>query len=135
MEEPSLPKLSIKASPSHIRVAEMLAEQVKNEYQEFLLRERAGTLTPRYAEICSYCKNSFVKDEMLLVHHRQLCSGTYVKDHYYCTEECQAKGELTIMRKAEEDDERRRLFKYRNVARKWLNSVLASLAPNTITWR
>jgi hypothetical protein len=128
MEAPSSPKLRIKASPSHIRVAQLLEEQVKKEYEEFLMRERAGTLTPRPTELCSNCKNEFVKGEMVLVQHRQLSSGVSVKDHYYCTEECQAKGELNIMRKAEEDDERRRIFKYRSVASKWFNTVLASLA-------
>jgi hypothetical protein len=123
----SAPILTIKASPSHIRVAEMLAEQVKKEYDEFLIRERAGTLTPRVTEVCSNCKNEFIKDEMACVKHRQLCSGVDVRDHYYCTEECQSKGELTVMRKAEEDDERRRLFKYRQIAGGWFTSMLTSL--------
>ena len=128
MEAPSSPKLRIKASPSHIRVAQLLEEQVKREYEEFLVRERAGTLTPRPVEVCSHCKNEFVKDEMVLVQHRQLSSGVQVRHHYYCTDECQAKGELSIMRKAEEDDERRRVFKYKNIAGKWFNTVLATLA-------
>lgn len=128
MEAQSSPKLRIKVSPSHIRVAELLEEQVKKEYEEFLVRERAGTLTPRPTEVCSNCKNTFIKSEMVLLQHRHLCSGVSVQDHYYCTEECQAKGELSIMRKAEEGDERRRLFKYRNMAGRWINNVLASLA-------
>jgi len=128
MEEQSTPLiLSIKASPSHIRVAEMLAEQVKKEYDEFIARERAGTLTPRVMGVCSNCKNEFVRDEMLCVNNREVCSGIQVREHYYCTEECQSKGELTVMRKAEEDDERRRMLKVRNIAGSWFASVLTLL--------
>jgi hypothetical protein len=128
MEEQSTPLiLSIKASPSHIRVAEMLAEQVKKEYDEFIARERAGTLTPRVMGVCSNCKNEFVRDEMLCVKNREVCSGIQVREHYYCTEECQSKGELTVMRKAEEDDERRRMLKVRNIAGSWFASVLTLL--------
>lgn len=115
MEEPFFQSLTIKVSPSHVRIAEALAEQVKKEYEEFLVRERAGTLTPRVMEACYNCKNHFVKNEMVLVPPRQLWSGVQVKEHYYCTGDCQEKGELRMMRKAEEDDERRRLFKFRNI--------------------
>jgi hypothetical protein len=118
MEELSLQSLTIKVSPSHIRVAETLAEQVKKEYEEFLARERAGTLTPRITESCYNCKNDFVKDQMLFVPKRQLWSGVEVKEHYYCTVECQEKNELKIMRKAEEEDERKRLFKFRYIFNK-----------------
>lgn len=126
-EQSSPPILSIKASPSHIRIAEMLAEQVKKEYDDFIARERAGTLTPRVMGVCSNCKNEFVRDEMLCVKNRELCTGTQVHDHYYCTEECQTKGELAVMRKAEEDDERRRVARVRNIARGWFASMFTLL--------
>jgi hypothetical protein len=128
MEEPSSPILRIKASPSHIRVAELLAEQVQKEYQEFLVRERAGTLTPRTTETCFTCKNQFIQSEMLMSERRRLCTGVHMESRYYCTEECQTKGELAIMRKAEEEDERRRLFKFRSLNGRWLISMLNSLS-------
>jgi hypothetical protein len=130
METESSPKLSIKVSPSHQRIAEALAEQVQKEYQEFLMRERAGTLTPRPTETCCQCKNEFVKSEMIFVENRDLWSGVEVKGHHYCTEDCEKKGELAMMRKAEEEDERRRLFKFRPAPGRWLASVFNSMILN-----
>lgn len=130
MEGELLHNLTIKVSPSHVRIAEALAEQVKKEYEEFLVRERAGTLTPRITEICYNCKNEFVKNEMLLVEKRQLWSGVEVKEHYYCTRECQGEGELKIMRKAEEEDERRRIFKFRDIFNRVVTPGFTSLVLN-----
>jgi hypothetical protein len=128
--ETDAPLRPIKASPSHERIAVLLAEQVKMEYAEFLMRERAGTLTPRPTETCCHCRNDFVKSEMVFIEARQMWSGFEVKGHHYCTEECQAKGELVIMRKAEADDEKRRLFKFRNTPVRWLTAKLTSMVLN-----